>query len=499
MGRKSTITSRYGKGARQSNTLEIIRPINNLPEKIRIRLRIMMMDLVTAWNDNLSITLEKDDPHTERELDSEVKEGAVFESWLESQPESEIREFVQSLEKTMSLPDEKLIPHLVQNAKSLCDTGDQKTYTKLENLSSPHATPPPFHHYGTSRRPIKKRLRVRETHYQRFERKRSERIDRLEKSKSLQILREKLQSISLSQLLTLRGKKQPSIEQSLQYVAEAEDYLYVPNEIAELGLCVEDATGNIIFDLLPTNTISETYIQHLETTFDNLCATIPKSLFEKDDKRFSKPCDPSQHHGVLHLGVWNQSTSQHERPAYSKGFRAKLLDYKDSATHEKIRAFLQENEILFRHVGGIFKRMDPELFEKYNMLELPPMLDKTLFWPFCMLALNRNCTSLPHKDLNDLSQGFCFLLCWGDFTGAEMTFRELGLKIPFKRGQILIFRSSLLTHWNQIAHGIRHSMVLFTPARMFDWKNITTNQVLNRWKRERDACIQKLQKLNISK
>ncbi|RPA72983.1 hypothetical protein BJ508DRAFT_314248 [Ascobolus immersus RN42] len=462
-------------------------------QKARLRLDVSLNAIFAAFEKNDAET-EYNDPHREVNL-SEV--GLVdsytgaplakreFVKWLSSCSVMEIKKLVHERRSALLLPEGEIIKH----AKSLCDIGDRQETPLWRGVLPKLGT------YGTARRQAPKRLQRRDR-YTNIDRKSDEmgyRHLRLQEAPELESLQLKLDSTDLHNLLLQKGSAQPEPEEASILLEAGITYTQVSADLAAGGLCAEDREYNTLFDLLPVDEINPKYILRLEHTFNELCSRLPNRFFDRDDKRFSKACDDSHMNGIIHLGVWNQATWQHERPACSFGLRGGSLKYKEDENYMLIQQFLVENDALFRHIGGILKRMDEKLYEEYSSIELPPFVDKTLFWPFCMLAINRNCFSLPHKDLNDLARGFCFLLCWGDFKGGDVTFAELRLKIPLQKGQLLVFRSALLTHWNQpVYEGVRHSMVLFTPSRMFNWKQITTVQVLNRWNREIKDCTEYL-------
>ena len=76
-----------------------------------------------------------------------------------------------------------------------------------------------------------------------------------------------------------------------------------------------------------------------------------------------------------------------------------------------------------------------------------------------------------HKDLGDIKGGICVIICWGKFTGGELVFTELTTYVPFPAGSILIFRSSIISHYNMLVDGERYSMVFMTDKNLYKWSN----------------------------
>ncbi|RPA71283.1 hypothetical protein BJ508DRAFT_315751 [Ascobolus immersus RN42] len=417
-----------------------------------------------------------------------------FPAWLKTRTKDQILEFLASrneiLRQASSEPD-----FILRHAKSLCDYGDKQPSVLVP--------PAPTSNFGTSKRPKGPKDRrnrnrpSRQDHYGQKQEERNARIASVHNgSHEFTQLHKHLASLDLSDMIAQKGNHQPEVEETMELLEECKDYIQVPSQISDDGFCITDSGGEVLVDVLPVGSISTKLGAHFEESFQSLCADIPPNHFKisKSDKRFINPARKGEHGGVLHLGIWNQATWQHERPCISQSLRGDKLEYKHDPIHLRLMQFLNDNRKLFRHLGGILKAHDPGLYEKYESVELPPGMDKTVFWPFCMMALNRNYLSLPHKDLNDYVRGFCLLHCWGNFVGGDLTIKELRIKIPICKGQVVLFRSSILTHWNQPIQegGIRHSMVLFTPWRMLEWKAISSRQVTNRIKREVEAAMDRL-------
>ncbi|TFK58751.1 hypothetical protein BDN72DRAFT_746285, partial [Pluteus cervinus] len=114
---------------------------------------------------------------------------------------------------------------------------------------------------------------------------------------------------------------------------------------------------------------------------------------------------------------------------------------------------------------------DPEdyliLFELYelteNYLKLPTLLpeeypvwakyanslplgDIPPAYPFTGLVINFCVSTSAHRDHND--EGLCAVIPFGEFTGGELCLFEPGLVFDIKPGDILIFPSAEITHFN---------------------------------------------------
>jgi hypothetical protein len=84
---------------------------------------------------------------------------------------------------------------------------------------------------------------------------------------------------------------------------------------------------------------------------------------------------------------------------------------------------------------------------------------------FSMLAINYNSILPFHIDIND--NGMCTIVPVGDWEGGELIISHLGIMLKLIKGQVLMFRSSLLIHKNVLAKGVRFSMVFFSHKNTF--------------------------------
>ena len=73
----------------------------------------------------------------------------------------------------------------------------------------------------------------------------------------------------------------------------------------------------------------------------------------------------------------------------------------------------------------------------------------------------------PHYDWNDYIDGLSLLIPYGNFEGGELVFRDLGLCIKCKAGDVVAFNSANLLHENlEVRDGVRYSIVFFSPVRI---------------------------------
>ena len=87
--------------------------------------------------------------------------------------------------------------------------------------------------------------------------------------------------------------------------------------------------------------------------------------------------------------------------------------------------------------------------------------------PFVGLVLNFNIASRAHRDAKD--DKICLVVPVGDFVGGALCLVELGMVLPLRHGDFVIFPSCDVTHLNLHYSGRRCSIVLHTDREMTKW------------------------------
>ena len=86
-----------------------------------------------------------------------------------------------------------------------------------------------------------------------------------------------------------------------------------------------------------------------------------------------------------------------------------------------------------------------------------------------------NAKANPHKDKGDVKRGWTITYQWGDFSGGEVVFLDLGLKFGQQQGDILMAPASVLTHMVLEHQGDRYSHVWYTKANVMGERNSPTS------------------------
>jgi hypothetical protein len=83
-------------------------------------------------------------------------------------------------------------------------------------------------------------------------------------------------------------------------------------------------------------------------------------------------------------------------------------------------------------------------------------------YPFTGFVINLNVMTKAHRDHKDLKG--CIVLVVGDFEGGELVLHEPGLVLELRSGDVVIFPSSKITHFNLHFRGRRASVVLHSDV-----------------------------------
>lgn len=109
--------------------------------------------------------------------------------------------------------------------------------------------------------------------------------------------------------------------------------------------------------------------------------------------------------------------------------------------------------------------------EEYTILskyvDILPSNDVSPVYPFTGFVLNINVTTLVHRDPED--ERICIVLVISDCEGGELCFLESGMVIALKLGDLIVFPSTKLTHFNTHFSGKRVSIVFHSDKHFRRW------------------------------
>jgi hypothetical protein len=88
-------------------------------------------------------------------------------------------------------------------------------------------------------------------------------------------------------------------------------------------------------------------------------------------------------------------------------------------------------------------------------------------YPFSGFMFNLRVVTDAHKDPKDKT--WCEIIFLNECRGGHLCLHELGLKLNGKTGNILIFASCYITHFNSHFEGLRATLVLHTDKEGDKW------------------------------
>ena len=98
-------------------------------------------------------------------------------------------------------------------------------------------------------------------------------------------------------------------------------------------------------------------------------------------------------------------------------------------------------------------------------------------YPFSGFVLNINIATKVHRDGKDLRA--CLVMPIGTFTGGELVLVEPGIVLPLQAGDIVVFPSCTISHFNLHYTGRRASLVCHTDASGMSWVKDTLGWATN--------------------
>lgn len=89
-------------------------------------------------------------------------------------------------------------------------------------------------------------------------------------------------------------------------------------------------------------------------------------------------------------------------------------------------------------------------------------------YPFTGFVVNLNVVTKLHRDWGDLK--FCLVMAISDgCTGGDLCFLEPGIRLELGHGDLVLFRSAELSHFNMHFRGKRASIVFHSDAAGVEW------------------------------
>ncbi|KIM74023.1 hypothetical protein PILCRDRAFT_14754 [Piloderma croceum F 1598] len=140
---------------------------------------------------------------------------------------------------------------------------------------------------------------------------------------------------------------------------------------------------------------------------------------------------------------------------------------------ERYQSITDILEGICKIVCSVLQKHLPDAFDQLRVFcEILPLNHMPVTYPFPGFVLNiRVCTD-AHVDANDNT--ICVVIPFGTYKGGELVLYEAGLVLEIQEGDILIFPSHRLTHFNLHFIGVRGSIVMHSDKEVNAW-NVNRN------------------------
>jgi hypothetical protein len=170
------------------------------------------------------------------------------------------------------------------------------------------------------------------------------------------------------------------------------------------------------------------------------------------------------------LAAWS-AYHPNKTPDYSRDFR----------DEEEGEELVKIPESLWTEASQYLEALCPSQYKELCRCRLPKGINKlTEVW--CGFAVNcgsetEPVQTEPHTDYKSVFWAKSCLYSFGDFEDKGMVLWKLKTILILKPRDLFIFEDHLITHSNESAKGIRHSLIAFTHQHVLDWHNTVSRRV----------------------
>jgi hypothetical protein len=120
------------------------------------------------------------------------------------------------------------------------------------------------------------------------------------------------------------------------------------------------------------------------------------------------------------------------------------------------------------YVHNLVAHYLPEEYDDIKIfVDVLPLNHYPTSYPFSSFVINVHASSSAHKDAKD--KRFCCVVPFGQWTKGQLVLYEPGIVLDLVPGDVVIFPSCHITHFNLEIDGIRCSLVLFADRHGEDW------------------------------
>src|ERR1700733_7544572 len=135
---------------------------------------------------------------------------------------------------------------------------------------------------------------------------------------------------------------------------------------------------------------------------------------------------------------------------------------------EMFRALENSIDDICNYVHQIISTHCPSEYKEIKaFVDVLPLNHYPKTYPFASFVINIQGSTMAHKDPKD--KIWCVTIPFGNYSGGGLVLHEAGVVIERAVGDVMIFPSSHLTHFNLDFEGVRGSIILFSDKHGDDW------------------------------
>ena len=150
------------------------------------------------------------------------------------------------------------------------------------------------------------------------------------------------------------------------------------------------------------------------------------------------------------------------------GQRATYLSKTIRDNPNQFQSITDSLEDICKIICDILRKHLPKVSDRLRVFcEILPLNHRPATYPFPGFVLNMKVCTEAHVDAND--DTICVVIPFGAYKGGELVLHEAGLVLELQEGDILIFPSYLITHFNLHFTDVRGSVVMHSDKEVKSW------------------------------
>ncbi|KAJ3015543.1 hypothetical protein NUW54_g1012 [Trametes sanguinea] len=195
--------------------------------------------------------------------------------------------------------------------------------------------------------------------------------------------------------------------------------------------------------------------------------------------------ESGQEFSCLHFAFWSRNATQGHNVLRDLHPMTLKQSMKSHTNHHQMMPYLSKELILNQEVYNnlcnafedpfiwLERKLRAQLPEFYSELQIVadvlPGHSSAPAYPFTGFVININVSTKAHRDWGDLS-GCLVMLIWC-CKGGDLCLEEPGLVVPLRSGDMVVFQSQSMTHFNLQYTGKRASLVCHSDSAGTAWVN----------------------------